>query len=461
MRGTRGVWVAAALSIVAAGSIDAQASRRTGWELGGFGTYHGYSDAIGVNAGWGGGVRLGYLFAPSWALEGEYSIVDSHRWATGEENNETPIRLRLAYHLPVNANNRFIVGAGFSHYRFDPDIASQRTSNQFGGAVGWQMALSRLFALRVQGTWDRFVPTQSVAQNEKPNVFGVDFGLSIPGNRRPGDFDRDGVLNNVDACPNTPVGDAIDGRGCSLPKDADSDGVTDPNDACPGTPSGDRIDGRGCSLPKDADNDGVIDANDRCANTPSGTPVDGNGCPRDTDGDGVTDNNDRCAGTPAGTPVDGAGCALPDTDGDGVLDRDDRCAGTPTGMRVDARGCQLLFDTGAGRTALVLEGVTFATGSATLADSSLPVLNRVAESLVANAEVRVEVQGHTDNSGSAATNRRLSQRRADAVRSYLISKGVDGSRLTAMGYGPDQPKTPNTSAANRAMNRRVELKQLP
>ena len=319
--------------------------------------------------------------------------------------------------------------------------------------------MSAPLALRLQAAWDRFAASESYAKSEKGNIMSFEFGLTWPGGGGPRDSDKDGVLNSVDACPNTVMGDAVDARGCALPKDADNDGVVDPNDACAATPRGDKVDARGCSLPKDADGDGVIDANDRCANTPAGTPVTATGCPRDSDSDGVIDSADRCPNTPAGTAIDANGCPLPDTDGDGVLDRDDRCANTPAGTRVDARGCQLLFETG--KTALVLQGVTFATGSANLTPASLPVLDRVAESLVANAEVKIEVQGHTDNTGSLAGNRRISQRRADAVRTYLVSKGVDAARLTAKGYGPDQPAAPNTTAEGRAMNRRVELKALP
>jgi len=110
---------------------------------------------------------------------------------------------------------------------------------------------------------------------------------------------------------------------------------------------------------------------------------------------------------------------------------------------------------------MVLSGVSFRSGSSTITPGSLPTLNRVAEALVANPEVKVEIQGHTDNSGSRASNLRISQSRANSVRNYLISKGVDGTRLVAKGYGPDVPVAPNTTQAGRTQNRRVELKQIP
>ena len=275
----------------------------------------------------------------------------------------------------------------------------------------------------------------------------------------PKDADADGVIDPNDACPGTMAGERVDARGCPLPKDADHDGVTDNSDRCAGTPMGVAVDANGC--PRDTDGDGVADNNDRCAGTPAGTPVDPNGCPRDGDGDGVADRADRCPGTPSGTAVDDNGCPLPDTDGDKVVDRDDKCPNTPAGLEVDSNGCQRLFNVAAGKTTLVLSGVNFRSGSSALTPTSRPILDRVAEALVNNPTVKVEVGGHTDNSGSTATNRRLSQARANSVRNYLISNGVDGSRVTAVGYGPDSPVVANNTAANRAANRRVELKQIP
>jgi outer membrane protein OmpA-like peptidoglycan-associated protein len=265
----------------------------------------------------------------------------------------------------------------------------------------------------------------------------------------PKDADGDGVTDNLDRCPNTPAGTAVDATGC--PKDSDGDGVADASDRCPNTPAGTAVDAAGC--PKDSDGDGVQDAADRCANTPAGTPVDANGCPRDSDRDGVIDPQDQCPNTPAGVTVDARGCPV-DTDGDGVLNAVDKCPDSPPGARVDATGCPALFERGA---PLVLQGVNFQTGRATLLPESQAILDRVAESLNNNPDVNVEVGGHTDNTGSRATNVRLSNARAITVRDYLISKGVPAARITARGYGPDKPVSPNTTAAGRAANRRVEL----
>jgi OOP family OmpA-OmpF porin len=125
---------------------------------------------------------------------------------------------------------------------------------------------------------------------------------------------------------------------------------------------------------------------------------------------------------------------------------------------VDEEGCQVLFE--AKRKTLILEGVNFETGKSELTGESQTILDAVASSLVANEEIKVQVGGHTDNTGSAALNKRLSQARAESVRQYLISKGVAADRLTAAGFGPSKPIASNKSAAGRAQNRRVELTRL-
>ena len=109
-----------------------------------------------------------------------------------------------------------------------------------------------------------------------------------------------------------------------------------------------------------------------------------------------------------------------------------------------AEGCQILFE--AKKKSLVLEGVNFATGKAELTPESQAILDGVAESLVAHEDLKVQGGGHTDNTGSAAVNKRLSAARAEAVRQYLISKGVSAGRLTARGYGPSKPIASNKTA---------------
>ena len=139
-----------------------------------------------------------------------------------------------------------------------------------------------------------------------------------------------------------------------------------------------------------------------------------------------------------------------DSDGDGVPDTADRCPGTPSGIVVDEKGCP--------REPVILRGVEFATASSTLTEGSRPVLDGVADDLKIHPLVQVELQGHTDSQGADVYNFDLSQSRADSVRNYLMSRGVQGSRLVAKGYGETQPIADNATAAGRAENRRVVMK---
>ena len=292
-------------------------------------------------------------------------------------------------------------------------------------------------------------------------------GATVDSKGCPSDADSDAVLDGLDQCADTPSGATVDAKGC--PSDLDGDGVFDGIDQCGDTPSGATVDAKGC--PSDSDRDIVLDGLDRCPATPAGATVDATGCPSDGDVDGVFDGVDKCPGTPVGTKVNATGCALLaplDSDRDGVPDPQDRCPNTPLGSQVDARGCTILFQEeraaapGAPtRPTLVLRGVTFETGRSALKVESYAVLDEVAGSLNANPEIRIEIAGYTDSTGSAAVNLRLSAARAAAVRAYLASKGVLPDRMTARGFGKENPVAPNSTPQGRALNRRVELHRLP
>ncbi len=240
--------------------------------------------------------------------------------------------------------------------------------------------------------------------------------------------------------------------------DDDGDGVPDHLDTCPGTPKGVAVDATGC--PPDSDGDGVPDFKDTCPNTPAGVKVDASGCCLDDDGDGVPNFKDTCPNTPAGVKVDASGCCL-DSDGDGVPDFKDTCPGTPGGVPVDENGCPppniVVHDDG---TWEVKVKVFFDVNKATIRDEAKPLLDEIARSFNSPRYLdwKAEVQGHCDRSGPKAFNDRLSQKRAEAVRDYLVSKGVAAERLIAKGYGWNVPRYPNDTAENRARNRRVEFK---
>jgi OOP family OmpA-OmpF porin len=139
-----------------------------------------------------------------------------------------------------------------------------------------------------------------------------------------------------------------------------------------------------------------------------------------------------------------------DSDGDGVIDPRDKCPDTPRGVAVDADGCPR-------RGEATLQGVTFEFNSATLTADSHTVLSELAADLKRYPRLKIELQGHTDSVGADAYNMKLSAQRANAVREYLVSQGVNDQQLTSKGFGETQPLDDDKTEAGRAMNRRVVM----
>ncbi|MCQ2107432.1 MAG: thrombospondin type 3 repeat-containing protein [Fibrobacter sp.] len=288
---------------------------------------------------------------------------------------------------------------------------------------------------------------------------GVADGIDLCANTREGakvdehgcddDFDADGVPNAQDKCPNTKQGVKVDSTGCAL--DGDKDGVPDGLDKCPNTAEGTAVDETGCAL--DFDKDGVPDAQDKCPNTVSGLAVDSTGCALDEDKDGVPDGYDKCPNTPKDAPVDSTGCFL-DTDRDGVPDYEDKCPNTVAGVKIDKKGCPVNKKEDPDQ---LKKGIAFQTNSAKLTKPSYATLDDIVRLMNKIPDAKLEVQGHTDNTGSAETNKKLSQDRAETVVNYFISKGIAAERVRAVGYGPEKPIADNKSKQGRAKNRRVEL----
>ncbi len=274
-------------------------------------------------------------------------------------------------------------------------------------------------------------------------------GIAVDETGCESDFDKDGIVDRLDKCPNTPAGLAVDSTGC--PSDSDKDGINDAQDKCPNTAAGVTVDETGCPL--DFDKDGVFDVNDKCPNTPAGVTVDETGCPLDADKDGIADAMDKCPNTPAGMSVDSTGCPL-DFDKDGVPDAQDKCPNTLPGVKIDANGCPVNKKQDLDN---LKKGINFQTGSAKLTKNSYGTLDDIVALMKLIPEANLEVQGHTDENGSDETNKKLSQDRAQAVVDYFTKKGIDSSRLRAVGYGSSKPIADNKSKEGRQQNRRVEL----
>jgi OOP family OmpA-OmpF porin len=234
----------------------------------------------------------------------------------------------------------------------------------------------------------------------------------------PPDGDKDGFADADDACP------AVAGvapKGC--PADSDGDGLADDQDQCP-TSSGPAP--TGCPPPPDRDQDGVLDAADECPDVAGDMA---NGCPDlDPDKDGVPADKDKCPKEPE----------------------------TANGFQ-DDDGCPDEVPEAVKRFTGVIKGIEFNFGQATIRPDSRPLLDKAVETLVAYPDVRMKITGHTDDVGARERNVDLSQRRADEVKKYFVSKGVDAARITTHGAGPDQPLDDAKTAAARQKNRRIEF----
>lgn len=192
-----------------------------------------------------------------------------------------------------------------------------------------------------------------------------------------------------------------------------------------------------------------------CPGTPAGIAVDADGCPLYSDADAVPDYLDKCPGTSPGIAVDAEGCPLAiatDSDADGVEDDLDDCAATPVGVRVNSRGCPLT-----GERIAIVTNINFDFDRAAVRDDVKKRLSRVIQLLKETPELDVQIVGYTDDIGSVQYNLVLSLRRAESVRSYIVSRGVDAARLSVAGRGESEPLVSNATPEGRAVNRRVEF----
>jgi outer membrane protein OmpA-like peptidoglycan-associated protein len=247
------------------------------------------------------------------------------------------------------------------------------------------------------------------------------------------------------------------GEGSAL--DTDGDGLsderesvrwnTDPNDPDTdddGLPDGLEVDTNTNPTLPDTDSDGLADGVEDANH--NGLVDAGESDPRraDTDGGGANDAWER-----ANPPHNALDATDDDSDADTVTDDRDQCPGTPRGVEVDARGCAIL------RAQLVLDGITFATNSAEILPPSEQTLLRALSMLRDNPDARIEVSGHTDNTGSEPLNRRLSEQRAQGVLRWMTEHGIPAARLSARGYGSSRPRASNDTEEGRAQNRRIEF----
>jgi outer membrane protein OmpA-like peptidoglycan-associated protein len=281
------------------------------------------------------------------------------------------------------------------------------------------------------------------------------------------DTDGDKIIDKDDFCPNTPGlskfqgcpdtdGDNIPDYKDNCPLDAgteatkgcpdkDGDGVVDIADRCPDVAGLEK--GQGCP---DTDKDGVYDPDDHCLDVAG--PVDNEGCPyADRDKDGVADKNDACPDVPGSNRH--AGC--PDTDGDGVYDHEDQCINTPGDK--DNFGCPKLTAEENDILSKAFSKLEFEGGSTNIAAVSFPTLESLASLMNKKLDAKLRIAGHTDDVGEAEANLDLSKRRAEAVKKFLVDKGVAADRIIVEYYGEYRPVADNSTPEGRQKNRRVEM----
>ncbi len=292
--------------------------------------------------------------------------------------------------------------------------------------------------------------------------------MSVGWAPRNSDYDDDGIPNDADECPDEAedLDDFEDADGCPE-SDNDRDTIPDIDDACPLDPE-DKDgfeDEDGCP---DLDNDGdkINDDDDACRDEAEDFDgfADEDGCPDpDNDEDGIGDADDKCPldAEDADDFEDADGCPDLDNDRDKIPDAEDSCPNEP-GL-VEDKGCPPA-ETKAVREAgqiKILDKVFFETGEAAIKSESFDLLKQVALVLRTNDDIKlVEIGGHTDDRGNDQKNLELSQRRADAVRQWLVDFGIEAPRLAAVGYGESKPVQVGRTAEARATNRRVEFKIL-
>lgn len=256
-----------------------------------------------------------------------------------------------------------------------------------------------------------------------------------------GQPDRDGdrIPDGKDKCPDVPGLNTA--SGCP---DADRDGVADEDDDCPDQAG--TIEAKGCP---DYDKDGIPDHRDQCPYEAGSKRL--RGCP-DIDNDGVPDDIDQCPNTPGSLY---SGC--PDTDNDGFEDRNDDCPD----VAGPNRGCPEVTPDIQARLERATNEITFDTRSDKLTPASLKVLDDIVAILQAQPSFRLTIAGHTDNTGTDENNQKLSELRALSCRGYLMSKGIDGTRIRTLGYGASRPRADNDTTVGRDLNRRVEFALTP
>jgi outer membrane protein OmpA-like peptidoglycan-associated protein len=413
---------------------------------------------------WAAGAWVNFPLGKAFSLEPQVMYSRYQYWSRSTTplllNDGTISYISVPLLLKFHAGSKFAITAGpqldfLNHVDDSRGLATEDDFNKtslsaFGGVEVFPHGRVTIFGRYIHGISD-------MSANEGENVAtkyrnqNIQAGLKIKlfGKKVPADSDGDGVSDDKDKCPG--VFGVARYDGCPIP-DTDGDGINDEEDKCinqPGT-----LKYNGCPIP-DSDGDGINDEQDKCPNQAGVAKY--NGCPiPDTDKDGINDEEDKCPNE-AG-PASNNGCPISDRDKDGINDDQDKCPDIPGSAANN--GCPDVPANVSKTLGTAATKISFGTGAnnAKLSTKSNASLNQVVAVMNENPGLKVRIEGHTDNAGNDDTNMKLSQDRADAVKAYLVSKGISEDRITAEGFGETMPIGDNTTAAGRTQNKRIEIK---
>ena len=395
------------------------------------------------------GIRAGLMLNPMFVLEGEALLMPTSDNHAGQSVLISAERIHVRFNIAPGAiaNGAVIpfilagVGASTVLSSNPPGtsnllIHKGDTDANFYGGAGVMFALNNLLHLRLDGR-------VLAAPNTTKDGFSPDFELTA----------GFGVtLGGHPAAPPPPPPPLV--------KDTDGDGIPDNQDNCPHE-AGPR-ENKGCP-DKDTDGDGIVDRLDKCPDKAG--PPERQGCPEeDADKDGIPDSADKCPNDPEDKDgfEDADGCPDPDNDKDGVPDADDKCPNEPETKNgyQDEDGCPDEVPAPVKQFSGVVGGINFRRNSADIKASSFPTLKKAVAVFKDYPSLRVEISGHTSNEGKREFNMKLSRKRAEAVKDYLVSAGIDEKRIGTIGYGPDKPIADNDTKDGQEKNRRIEFRLL-